>query len=187
MCLRKDGFFKNHYPKEFCSSTTQGKNSYPVYKRRYDNEQLKVRCAYLDNQWVIPYNPYLLAKFDCHMNVEIYSTIKAVKYLYKYIYKGYDRVTSHIVGDENYYDVDEIEQFQTGRWISPPEAAWRIYKFSLNEIYPSVRSLQLHLEEKQVVAFKKQDDLLHIVFNDHASRTMMTEFFQMNKINVEAQ
>ena len=137
----KKGNCKNHYPKKFCSLTTQGKNSYPIYRRCNTNEQVKVHGAYLDNRWVIQYNPYLLAKFDCHINVEICSTIKAVKYLYKYIYKGYDRVAFHIVGDEDISDIDEIEQFQTARWISTLEAAWRICKFLLNEIYPSVRSL----------------------------------------------
>lgn len=45
----------------------------------------------LDNRWVVPYNPYLCQKFDCHINVEVCATIKAVKYIYKYVYKGHDR------------------------------------------------------------------------------------------------
>ena len=35
----------------------------------------------LNNQWVVPYNPYLVSKFDCDINVEICSTVKAVKYI----------------------------------------------------------------------------------------------------------
>lgn len=109
-----------------------------------------------------------------------------VKYLYKYIYKGHDRIAFHIVAEENQTDVDEIEQFQTSRWISPPEATWRIYRFLLNEIYPSVKSLQLHLEDKQVVGFKKQDSPLHVISNDRVSKIMQTEFFWMNQIDAEA-
>ena len=26
--------------------------------------------------------------YDCHMNVEIYNSIKSIKYLYKYVYEG---------------------------------------------------------------------------------------------------
>ncbi|XP_074266504.1 uncharacterized protein LOC141589779 [Silene latifolia] len=52
-----------------------------------------VRGSQLNNRWVVPYNPYLLAKYDCHLNVEICSTFKAVKYMYKYVYKGHDRVS----------------------------------------------------------------------------------------------
>lgn len=41
----------------------------------------------VDNRSVVPYNPYLLEKYDAHMNVEICSSITSVKYLYKYVYK----------------------------------------------------------------------------------------------------
>ena len=36
----------------------------------------------------MPYNPYLLEKYDCHINIEISSGLKVVKYLYKYLVKG---------------------------------------------------------------------------------------------------
>ena len=39
----------------------------------------------LDNRWVVPYNPYLLLKYNAHINVEICITVSAVKYLYKYV------------------------------------------------------------------------------------------------------
>jgi hypothetical protein len=44
-----------------------------------------------DNRWVVPYNPYLTMRYQCHINVEVCSSITAVKYLYKYVYKGHDR------------------------------------------------------------------------------------------------
>jgi hypothetical protein len=44
-----------------------------------------------DNHWVVPYNPYLTMLYQCHINVEVYSSITVVKYLYKYFYKGHDR------------------------------------------------------------------------------------------------
>ena len=44
----------------------------------------------MDNSWVVPYNSYLLLKYNAPINVELCSTVKSVKYLYKYIYKGYD-------------------------------------------------------------------------------------------------
>ncbi len=39
-----------------------------------------------DNRWVVPYNPYLSLFFNCHINVEVCSSVAAVKYLYKYVY-----------------------------------------------------------------------------------------------------
>jgi hypothetical protein len=36
-----------------------------------------------DNRWVVPYNPYLTMRYQCHINVEVCNSIMAVKYLYK--------------------------------------------------------------------------------------------------------
>ena len=55
--------------------------------------RVRIRGADLDNRWVVPYNPSLLMRYNCHINVEACSSIKAVKYLFKYIYKGHDRTS----------------------------------------------------------------------------------------------
>ena len=44
--------------------------------------------------------------------------------------------------------IDEIQTFQDARWVSPPEALWRMYEFNLTEMEPVVINLQLHLPEK---------------------------------------
>ncbi|XP_021742949.1 uncharacterized protein LOC110709046 [Chenopodium quinoa] len=77
----------------------QGDNSYPVYRRRGDRAAVPLHensSTYVDNSWVVPYNPWLLLKFDCHINVEICSSIKSVNYLYKYVHKGVDRVSMEV-------------------------------------------------------------------------------------------
>ena len=48
------------------------------------------------------------------MNVEIYSTIKAVKCLYIYIYKGYGRIAINM-RFANQTDIDEIDCYQSAR------------------------------------------------------------------------
>ena len=37
----------------------------------------------VDNKWVVPYNRTLLLKYGAHMNVEVCSTVKAIKYIHK--------------------------------------------------------------------------------------------------------
>ena len=71
--------------------------------------------------------------------------MKAVKYLYKYIYKEHDRVAVYISHDDDNKGIDEIRDYQDARWVSTQEALWRIYDFKLNEIYPPVINLQFHL------------------------------------------
>ncbi|KAG5514913.1 hypothetical protein RHGRI_036082 [Rhododendron griersonianum] len=171
---------KNHYPKNCCTETTICPDGYPIYRRRPDGQQVKVRGHMLDNRWIVPYNPYLLAMFDCHINVEVCSTIKAVKYLYKYIYKGHDRIIYRLVTSEQSEEIDEIRQFQDARWISPPEAMWRIYRFALYEMRPAVISLHLHLEGQQTINFRDYSNLQSIADNGFISRTMLTQFFWMN-------
>ncbi|KAG6711434.1 hypothetical protein I3842_05G052700 [Carya illinoinensis] len=93
--------------------TTVGNDCFPIYKRSDNGITVKLRGHNLDNRWVVPYNPYLLATFDCHINVEIFSTIKVVKYLYKYVYKGHDRVAFNLVSKQTNQQIDEIQQFQS--------------------------------------------------------------------------
>ena len=48
--------------------------------------------------------------------------VKNVKYLYKYIYKGHDKVVVYIAQDDEDNIIDEIKKFQNVRSVSPQEA-----------------------------------------------------------------
>jgi hypothetical protein len=144
----KDGQCKKRYPKEFVEETRQGNDSYPQYRRQFHEPVSLNRNIHVDNRWVVPYNPWLLLKYDCHINVEVCSSIKSIKYLYKYVYKGPDRVAMEVHRGTN---MDEIQQFVDARWICAPEALWRIFKFTLYKLYPSVERLQIHLPNHQQV------------------------------------
>ncbi|KAM3202933.1 hypothetical protein P3L10_030559 [Capsicum annuum] len=66
----KDGQCKNHYPQPFSNKSLQGKDGYSIYKRRNDGKAEKVRGMTMNNQWVVSYNPYLLTRYNYHINVE---------------------------------------------------------------------------------------------------------------------
>ncbi|XP_073154080.1 uncharacterized protein [Henckelia pumila] len=106
-----NGQCKSHYPRNFCERTVQGEDGYPIYRRRNDGQTADVRRAKLTNQWVVPYNPYLLMRYDCHINVKVCSGLTAVNYLYKYIYKGHDKVAVHIASGNEVDTIDEIKKF----------------------------------------------------------------------------
>ena len=46
----------------------------------------------IDNRWIIPYNPILLILTNSHVNVIKISSVISVKYAFKYLTKGPDRV-----------------------------------------------------------------------------------------------
>ncbi|XP_062179629.1 uncharacterized protein LOC133884291 [Phragmites australis] len=105
-----DGQCRFRYPRQFYDATQQGMDSYPIYRRRDDGSRVQIRGSELDNRWVVPYNLVLLMRYNCHINVEIFSSIKAVKYLFKYIYKGNDRASFSVDQmDNNGAVINEIK------------------------------------------------------------------------------
>jgi hypothetical protein len=88
-CMDNGECTKN-FPKPYEVETRENVDGYPRYRRRYSVQQYEVRNFLVDNSWVVPYNPHLLLKFNCHINVEVCASVKSVKYLFKYVYKGHD-------------------------------------------------------------------------------------------------
>lgn len=77
------------FPKQFHDETVIEGKSYPLYRRRNTGE-ITINNKKIDNRWVVPYNPALSLTYNCHLNVEVCASIKSVKYLFKYVYKGHD-------------------------------------------------------------------------------------------------
>jgi hypothetical protein len=91
------------FPFEFCEETSLDQEGYATYKRSNNGKFVYKKGVPLSNQNVVPYNKYLLKRFQAHINVVKVANIKAVKYLYKYIFKGLDGATiecAHIMKKE---------------------------------------------------------------------------------------
>ena len=121
-CMR-DGKCTKKFPKAFAERTTTGNDSYQVYQLSNNHCTVQVCGIKLDNRWVVPYKPHLLLKYNAHINVEICSTVSAVKYLYKYVYKGHDRAIVEFRMEVNTVssrlkEVDEIVNYLEARYIS---------------------------------------------------------------------
>ena len=173
-----DGKCKRNFPKEFASTTKIGNDSYPTYQRRNNGVQCTKRGLVYDNKWVVPYSPYLSRKYDCHINVEVTSGIKAVKYLYKYTYKGGDMAT---VATGNSNENDEIQHFIDSRYVSSMEACWRIFRFDLFSTSHSITRLSIHLEGQQLATFHQNDDLRDVVLD--VKDTTLTGWLKYNSEN----
>ncbi|XP_041001530.1 uncharacterized protein LOC121247218 [Juglans microcarpa x Juglans regia] len=63
---------------------------------------------------------------------------------------------------------------------------WRIYGFIVNEMYPAVYNLHLHLEDQHQVTFRSNDDLINVLNSDRSAKSMLTEFFALNRVDENA-
>lgn len=93
-----------------------------------------IRGNMIDNRWIVPYNPLLSHVFEAHINVEACHSVKSIKYICKYILKGTDLVTYTL-------EIDEINRYITGRYISSCEATWRLFGYDIHTHYPAVRKI----------------------------------------------
>ncbi|XP_075103803.1 uncharacterized protein LOC107767153 [Nicotiana tabacum] len=145
-----------HFPRRFVESTTIDEEGYPVYRRRDNGRTIKKDGIDLDSRYVVPHNQFLLFKYGAHINVEWCNQSRSIKYLFKYINKGNDRVTavfSQSVQEEDSSNIDKINMYYDCRYISPCEAAWRIFKFPIHHKEPPVERLSFHLPNEQNVIF----------------------------------
>jgi hypothetical protein len=147
---REDGRCRRNFPKPMVDMTTIADDKFPIYRRRgrfvaHVIDHNGVNRAVTD-EWVVPYSPYLILRYQCHMNCEVAALTNTFKYLYKYVLKPPDHAS--IV-------IDEIGCYLDGRMLSASEAVFRILGLRLHcewppviFIYPIMKewfSIQLHL------------------------------------------
>jgi hypothetical protein len=68
MCW-EDGKCSKRFPKPFIDQTTIVEDSYPSYRRRDNGRTVEKSGTTFHNGHVVPYNKYLLLRYNCHINV----------------------------------------------------------------------------------------------------------------------
>uniref|UniRef100_A0A034VI17 Uncharacterized protein n=1 Tax=Bactrocera dorsalis TaxID=27457 RepID=A0A034VI17_BACDO len=81
-----------------------------------------------------------------------------------------------VFGVADYQTIDEIQQYQMGRYISSNEAVWRILSFPIHDWHPVVLHLAVHLENGQRVYFTA-DNIQQSAARP--PRTTLTTFFEL--------
>ncbi|CAG8496235.1 7053_t:CDS:2 [Cetraspora pellucida] len=185
-CLR-NGNCIYRYPKPIVPETYIDERGFVQYRRRT-----------LNDLWVVPYNPLLIMKLNCHINFEIASTVHLFMYLYKYIFKGPDctkftisnanndvnqpnsqiSVTTHNTfptADGNYppaqrQSVNEFKDYINGRYLSAPEAAWRIFRYHVTSTNPPVQALPIHLPNSNISQYSR-------LYNPSSSASLLDRYF----------
>ena len=171
------------YPRAFQAETIINEDGYPTYRRRDAGQSYAVQVlrnganttAVIDNRRVVPYSPYLSLRYKAHINVEVCGSVKAVKYIHKYIYKGGDRAT--VVLDSEH---DEIKRYLHGRYIGPTEAIWRLFEFSTHGEEPPVMHLALDLPNQQSIYFAEGEDPTILRQRMDSSLTTLLAYFKYN-------
>ena len=149
--------FSKRVPKK----TVLSADGYLYDKRRNDNRTIVRHNQNVDNRFIVPYCPVLLYIFNCHINVEVVSSVKSVKYLYKYVYKGYDAANITIEENDNdrVINHDKIRSYSIEtRYVSPVEACYFILSKPLQGKSHSIVRLPVHLPNQQSIVIDDIND-----------------------------
>jgi len=195
-CMEQ-GKCKKRYLGSFSEETCCDVDGYPEYRRRQTRTFVdpKTQCV-VDNWWIVPYNLHLATKYHAHINMEICSSIFAFNHLYKYVYKGPNRVTvvverwvdtpsqennpQAVITNVEWQNHDEIKAYLEGRYISTSEASWRLFSFRMHDGTPSVTRLAMHELGMHMVVYNDNANIFETVNNEQNQKTTLTEYFQAN-------
>lgn len=168
------------FPKCFREETSVTEDSYACTRHRNTGQSHVVKNNQVDNQWVVCHSRYLIWKYHCHINVESIASVKAIEYIYKYVYKGHDRTTMEF-GTCN----DEIKQYLDACYVGSCKALWHLYLFNMQQHVPAIVRLQVHLPNQQGIVFNPEDgaDLQDVVDSNANKDTTLTGWFKANAEN----
>ncbi|KAH1153958.1 hypothetical protein GYH30_049551 [Glycine max] len=164
----KGGKCSRYYPKKFQNSTIVDQDGYPVYMQRDNGHTILKNGVIVDNRTIVSYNAMLLLKFQAHINMEWCNQSTSIKYLFKYINKGYDRIT--------------VATIPTEHQVS---SCWRIF-FPIYSKKPTIERLFFHLPGEQVVYFKDNKLIDDVLLNPSVTESMFTSWMDANRKYPEA-
>lgn len=91
--------------------------------------------------------------------MEACTSLRAVKYIYKYIYKGFEcaRVEISERGNQQ-ININEVKNYIDGRYISAPEVMLRLLKNKMHDRSHSIIRLPVHLPNQQTITFEEGNE-----------------------------
>ncbi|XP_019190490.1 PREDICTED: uncharacterized protein LOC109184951 [Ipomoea nil] len=170
LCMA-NGKCSKHFPKRYIDASHFDQDGYPLYRRRDDKRTIKKNGIELDNRYVVPHN-------------------RSIKYLFKYVNKGNDRVTAEFyktsMDEAGNEIVDEINMYYDCRYVSACEAAWRLFSFEVQYRTPPVERLSFHLPDCQSVVFQDDDSIDNVLNRETVGQSMFNAWFLANQNYKEA-
>ncbi|GJX10307.1 uncharacterized protein Tco_0200166, partial [Tanacetum coccineum] len=160
------------FPKSFNEETFIDENGYAIYKRSDNGRTVKNKA-----------HTFMMDMYQAHINVEYCNQFGSIKYLFKYINKGPDRVTVAVEDEEK----DEINDYYDCRYLSSCEAAWRIFKFDIHHRFPAVERLPFHLPDQQSVEFDPSESIDFQLDKVSTNTSKFLAWMDCNEKDVHAQ
>ena len=67
------------------------------------------------------------------------------------------------------------------RYVSAPEACWRLFHYHLHKEYPAHQPLQVHLENEQTIYYNEQEEMSSVVQRAAVQETTLTAWMKTNR------
>jgi len=122
----ENGKCSKYYPKNHVENTSLDNEGYPIYRHRDTGRFIEKNKYQCDNRYVVPYNDVLLRKYRAHINVEWCNQSVFVKYLFKYVNQGPERVT---VSVEPHRKEVVSEQNNVGETNNDPQERYQVHDY----------------------------------------------------------
>ena len=146
-----------------------------------------------DDENIVSYNPILLSKYKCHVNLDAVGTFAVVKYLFKYMSKGTDRLNFRrtdgevqVAEDDQNKNRDEIGEYIQTRYVSGAEGSYLISAIHMHGIKPSVIALHLHTESGFSISYDMRnhnsvEEMIERQESNDSKTSMLFGFFRLNE------
>lgn len=142
---------------------------------------------FITDQWVVPYNPALLKRYQCHLNVEICTTDSVIKYLFDYLFKGVDKIATKVIDNNGEEFVDEIKDFVDNYYFCAYESAWNLLEFPRDGRFPGVERLPVHDDGERFVSYSRKDSDQTFIerLKENKQKDPLQSYFDTNKLEYE--
>ncbi|GJY86345.1 DNA helicase [Tanacetum coccineum] len=141
-CMKDGSSCNRNFPKPYCDKTYIDKDGFVHYRRKDTEIQTQRQNIWLDNRYVVPYNRTLCMRYYAHINVEYCGWTMLIKYLFKYISKGTDRVIANVTrplpdapstSNAPAIQIDEIKNYVEARYIGPLKQVGILFSYTLSQ------------------------------------------------------
>ncbi|KAJ7701158.1 hypothetical protein B0H17DRAFT_1128447 [Mycena rosella] len=127
------------FPKPLKQESSFNERGYFEHRRRHS-----------EDEFMVSHITWLILKYDWHVNVEFSTGVNLFQYLFKYFFKQFpyqanwtvQKQPSQTAGNSapSRKPIDEIRDYERGRYLSSIEAAMRLASLHISEKYPGVKT-----------------------------------------------